>query len=717
MYLETLSLYNFRKFAEREDSSPGLTVHFNKNLNLIVGENDSGKTAIIDAIRYLLGSLSDDYEKITMEDFYCINKDEFAKSFIIEGIFTDLNEKEAGIFLEWLSFDADNEYQLRVILKAERKTNENGKEYIDKKILAGEVNCELRLNSQARDLLKTTYLKPLRDANSELKPGFRSRLVNILKAHPIFQSGESNELVQVMKEANTKIEKFFQKEYTKGHSLIKDIENVLSDFYDNTDLKKSKAKFNVSKNDLTSILRRLSLNTEEINLGLGNQNLLFIATEMLLLNNFLNESESIGPNITLIEEIEAHLHTQAQIRLIKFLESELEKNNYSSQFILTTHSSNLVSSINPSNIIMVHNNFCYPMSKAYTLLNENDYKFLERFLDATKCNLFFAKGIILVEGESEMLLIPALAELIGLPLHKSGISVINVHGTSFERYIKLFSRSEHWIEELNYPKLNIPISIVTDIDVKPYIYYEKEGFKSIYSIQNNIHLQEILKIIDKKEEDLNTEFIGKEYSTLKKLAKDFKFEVNNENENELVHALKLDISEKYIEESKDKKLQDIEEKYRSYNCNFKIFTAPEWTLEYSLSKSCLRKMLYKAIHTLRYKNAFEGKRLKEFKEFEQIIKEDNDFSDEIAYEIFKPIDKKLVSKAEVAQELSVYLKDLFERKKENKEELEKIQNKIMQDNYLKYLIKAIQHVSTVNVVEESKEESKEESEEKVGVFQ
>lgn len=106
--------------------------------------------------------------------------------------------------------------------------------------MAGEVNCELRLNSQARDLLKTTYLKPLRDANSELKPGFRSRLVNILKAHPIFQSGESNELVQVMKEANTKIEKFFQKEYTKGHSLIKDIENVLSDFYDNTDLKSLK---------------------------------------------------------------------------------------------------------------------------------------------------------------------------------------------------------------------------------------------------------------------------------------------------------------------------------------------------------------------------------------------------------------------------------------------------------------------------------------------
>ncbi|RTQ92242.1 ATP-dependent nuclease [Lysinibacillus telephonicus] len=711
MYLKTLKLYNFRKFAVNKDSSAGLTVHFNKNLNLIVGENDSGKTAIIDAIRYLLGSLSDDFEKISLEDFYCINKDEFTDTFVIEGIFSDLNDKEAGKFLEWLSFDTENEYQLRVILKAERKTNENGKEYIDKKLLAGEENCELRLNSQARDLLKTTYLKPLRDASSELKPGFRSRLVNILKAHPVFQSGESSELVQVMEEANSKLEAFFEKEYTKDRSLIKDIENVLSDFYDNADLHKSKAKFNVTKSDLTSILRKLSLNTEEINLGLGNQNLLFIATELLLLNNFMSEANTIGPNITLIEEIEAHLHTQAQIRLIKFLEAELEKSNFSSQFILTTHSSDLVSSINPSNIIMVHNQFCYPMSKEYTLLNENDYKFLERFLDATKCNLFFAKGIILVEGDSEMLLIPALAELIGLPLHKNGVSIINVHGTSFERYIKLFSRSNHWIEELMYPELNIPISIITDVDVKPYIYYEKEGFKSVYRISNNDHLNEVLKILGKTEDELKTEFIGKEYSTLRKLAKDFNFDVSSEKEDELELVIKCDISADYINSINREKKNTIDEKYGIYNCNLNIGIAPEWTLEFSLAKSCVRKMLYRAIHTLRYKSAFEGKRLKEYKEFRQIIKKDNNYSDNIAYEIFKPIDKKLVSKAEIAQELSVYIKDLYERNKDKKEALEKIQNIIMRDDYLKYLIEAIKHVSSLNI------EDKSEEVEKVGVSQ
>ncbi|MFY0742773.1 AAA family ATPase [Solibacillus silvestris] len=705
MYLKRLSLYNFRKFAERDDSSAGLTVHLNENLNLIVGENDAGKTAIIDAVRYLLGSLSDDFEKITLEDFYCKTKDEVATSFTIEGVFTNLNEKEAGAFLEWLSFDSNNDYQLRVILKAERKTNENGQEYIEKKILAGEVNCELRLNSQARDLLKTTYLKPLRDANLELKPGFRSRLVNILKAHSAFQSSESSELVQVMEEANLKIESFFDKEYTEGRSLIKDIENVLGDFYDNTEQNKSKAKFSVTKNDLTSILRKLSLNTEEINLGLGNQNLLFIATEMLLLKNFISETDFVGPNITLIEEIEAHLHTQAQIRLIKFLESELEKSNFSSQFILTTHSSDLVSSINPSNIIMLHNNSCYPMSKDYTLLNENDYKFLERFLDATKSNLFYAKGIILVEGESEMLLIPALAELIGLPLHKSGVSLINVHGTSFERYVKLFSRSEMWTRELKLPTLDIPISIITDIDVKPYIYYEKEGFITTFSIKDIAHLQSISKILGINFEDLNDECIGKEYSTLKKLAKDFNFEVNPTDESALIAALKNDISVEYIEKSIFDKRKIFEEKYVVYNCNLKLNTAPEWTLEYSLSLSWLREILYKAIHSLRYKEAFSGKRLEEYETFTKKFTEQSVSSEEIAYEVFKPLNSKLVSKAEVAQEVGVQLLNIMEVNKGNAAELDKIKQLLLHDDYLKYLIQAIQHVSTEGVSNPTEVES------------
>ncbi|WP_440971222.1 AAA family ATPase [Peribacillus frigoritolerans] len=199
---------------------------------------------------------------------------------------------------------------------------------MERKVQAGEKIFESRLTSQAKEFLKTTYLKPLRDASNELKPGFRSRLAHILKAHPAFKKEANDEvehkLVLTMREANEQVEDFFQEEYKDGRSLVKDLELLLSDFHDVADQSKSRSKFSVSHTDLTSILKRLSLDTEDINLGLGNLNLLFIATELLLLNSS-SEDNLIGPQITLIEEIEAHLHTQSQIRLIKFLEEELKK--------------------------------------------------------------------------------------------------------------------------------------------------------------------------------------------------------------------------------------------------------------------------------------------------------------------------------------------------------------------------------------------------------
>lgn len=50
MYLSILRLWNFRKYAGA-DNKPGLEIHFQKGVNVLIGENDSGKTAIVDAIR------------------------------------------------------------------------------------------------------------------------------------------------------------------------------------------------------------------------------------------------------------------------------------------------------------------------------------------------------------------------------------------------------------------------------------------------------------------------------------------------------------------------------------------------------------------------------------------------------------------------------------------------------------------------------------------
>lgn len=79
------------------------------------------------------------------------------------------------------------------------------------------------------------------------------------------------------------------------------------------------------------------------------------------------------------------------------------------QFILSTHSITLASKIKLANLIVLKGKEAFPMSSEYTKMTPDDYNFLERFLDATKANLFFARGLILVEGDAENLLVPAIA--------------------------------------------------------------------------------------------------------------------------------------------------------------------------------------------------------------------------------------------------------------------------------------------------------------------
>ena len=196
-------------------------------------------------------------------------------------------------------------------------------------------------------------------------------------------------------------------------------------------------------------------------MGLGSQNLLSIAIELLN----LKRRNWPGLRLGLIEELEAHIHPQRQLGIIENL--QLQDNV---QFILTTHSPNLASKVKLDNLIICEkdSNNIFPMGQDFTKLGKTDYAFLERFLDVTKSNLFFAKGVVLVEGWSEELLLPALAKRIGHDLTKKGISIVNVGNTAFLRYAKIFQR------KIN-PEMAIPVSVVTDIDIKP----EKEDHDNV----------------------------------------------------------------------------------------------------------------------------------------------------------------------------------------------------------------------------------------------
>ena len=142
----------------------------------------------------------------------------------------------------------------------------------------------------------------------------------------------------------------------------------------------------------------------------------------------------------MIEEPEAHIHAQRQLKLIQSLEEESEKGNR--QTIITTHSPLLASVVKLSNIVIVKSGKVYSLEKEQTKLDEDDYLYLEKYLDATKANLFFARSVIIVEGPGEALLLPTLSKLLGCNFTDYGTSLVDVRSTGLRRYARIFQRKD-----------------------------------------------------------------------------------------------------------------------------------------------------------------------------------------------------------------------------------------------------------------------------------
>ena len=148
--------------------------------------------------------------------------------------------------------------------------------------------------------------------------------------------------------------------------------------------------------------------------------------------------------LLLIEEPEAHLHPQLQIRLLRHLESVAKARGM--QVIVTTHSTVISSAVSINNVIHV-SRAEKPVAVPLRLcgLSESSRKFVDRWLDVTKSNLLFAKGVVLVEGIAEAIVVPELAKIILQQfgegkdsLDDYGVSVINLNGIYFNYFMQLF---------------------------------------------------------------------------------------------------------------------------------------------------------------------------------------------------------------------------------------------------------------------------------------
>jgi len=133
------------------------------------------------------------------------------------------------------------------------------------------------------------------------------------------------------------------------------------------------------------------------------------------------------------------------------------------QIILTTHSPNLASAIPLDSIVLIHGGKAFTLARGHTELSPDDYRFLQRFLDVTKSNLFFARGVMIVEGDAENILLPTLARLIEMDLSSHGVSIVNVGGVGLRRFARIFQRKDAAGEGL----LKVPVACITDMDVMP----------------------------------------------------------------------------------------------------------------------------------------------------------------------------------------------------------------------------------------------------------
>lgn len=181
---------------------------------------------------------------------------------------------------------------------------------------------------------------------------------------------------------------------------------------------------------------------------MGNNNIIYISLILTYLT-FLKKQENSLYLSLLIEEPEAHLQPQLQNLFFSYL-NELNKKlneDKSFQIFISSHSPSLTAKADLNSILILQNTENNVLNSNFNRLNFDDEnkKYLQKFLDVTKAQLLFSKRIIFVEGITEALLIPVFAKKLEYNLDKKGIEIVNVNGVSFKHFMPLFKKDNDLI--------------------------------------------------------------------------------------------------------------------------------------------------------------------------------------------------------------------------------------------------------------------------------
>jgi putative ATP-dependent endonuclease of OLD family len=434
MWLRDLRIKNFRKIDD-------LTVNFPRGLAVIIGENNSGKTAIIDALRLILFSGRDFSSVRLTEDDFRAGTDYAPIEICCR--FTDLTDDDEVHFQECLVDVGNGKFEMEVSARVEfNKTTKR----CNVRMWGGETEGGI-LSSTHYDRFAAIYLQPLRDPERGLQPGQHSQVSRLIDS--LTPEDQRGDFELIAKEANGRI-----RDLKPVRDAREDINAQMTsiagvELTQNTELIFTDPVFRRIIAGLQPEIEGLPFALN----GLGYNNLIFIAATL----GTLRRSAEYSHRSILIEEPEAHLHPQLQVLLLRHLTNvALEHGGKEVQVIASSHSPTLASQAPVDSVIAVHDvdNRITAVSICQLSIEDKIKKKLQRFLDATRAELFFARKILMVEGIAEALLLPVLTKIAGGSLRNSAITVLNVDGINFNAFIPL----------LGDGCLRVPVAILTDGD-------------------------------------------------------------------------------------------------------------------------------------------------------------------------------------------------------------------------------------------------------------
>lgn len=496
MYIASIRMQNYRCFQDT-------IIEFQPHSNLIIGENNAGKSTVLRALGLVFSrqarpqlDVHDFYQGISPSKEHPLiritatlrpegeGKDSLDDKALVAAWLTKLEQDwEAQLVYEFGLSEEDSAAFSQAVGKSPegRAFWKAVREFLPRyrsRVYGGLLTARIKADPDALDRFDFRSLDAIRDAASNLSSGSNALLRSMLRQvidldiAPDDPTGEEKRRKDSFRQSAGKLTEdlITRIQIAKLTSLVTDTgaadggKPVLFGEPDETDFIAALRLF-VQKHDFKLPVDRN---------GLGYNNLIYISLVLASLdveadpNAVGRDNAKLFPMLA-IEEPEAHLHPALQYKLLKCVRDLLRKKR-SRQVFITTHSTHITAASSLDEIICL----CAPEEgqdpavtypgRLFPATKEGlaSKKYVERYLDATKSNLLFAKGVIFVEGISEQLLIPRFAECVGLPLEDHHVAVIAVGGSTFKHFLHLFGAG--CPPEAKSCALSRPVACIVDCD-------------------------------------------------------------------------------------------------------------------------------------------------------------------------------------------------------------------------------------------------------------